>query len=141
MTENARITAKSRNFSLAFEKMCNFVAIANTRDANETLRQLILQCFVVLPNEHFENERQISEAVDILFGLQIPQYWFQSIFDQLVKEGLIKFADQRYTLLPEVQDQLQKSIEEAISLEEIVKNEWFAEIIFKGSSGFSVGEN
>lgn len=131
MKEDARNTAKSRNFSLAFERMCNFVAIANTRDANETLRQLILQCLVVLPNECFENERQIREAIDILFGLQIPEHWFQIIFDQLVKDGIIKFVDQRYILFQETRDSLQKRINEAIALEDAVKNEWFAEIILK----------
>lgn len=122
---------KSRNFSLAFEKMCNFVAIANTRNANETLRQLILQCFVILPDERFETGSQIREAIDILFGLQIPEHWLRSIFDQLIEDGLFKFLNDKYILLPETKVELQKLIDEAITLEESVKNEWLEEIAFK----------
>jgi hypothetical protein len=33
---------KSYNFSLAFERMCSFVAIANTRNAHETLKEIMV---------------------------------------------------------------------------------------------------
>jgi hypothetical protein len=46
---------KTRNFSLTFEQMCNFAAIAKTQDADETLTQLIQLCLVILPDETFES--------------------------------------------------------------------------------------
>jgi hypothetical protein len=125
--------AKSRNFSLAFEKMCNFVAIANTRDADEILRQLILQCFVVLPDEHFENPKLVSQTLDALFGLQIPEHWFQSIFNLLVEEGVIIRFENYYILSTEIRSELQKRIDEAMALEENVKQEWFKELMNKFS--------
>ena len=74
MSNRNRKPVKSRNFSLAFEKMCNFVAIADTRNPEETLKQLILQCFVILPDEKFQNARQFMETIDVLFGLQIHEH-------------------------------------------------------------------
>ena len=126
--------AKSRNFSLAFEKMCNFVAIANTRDGDEILRQLILQCFVVLPDERFENPKLVSQTLDALFGLQIPEHWFQSIFSLLVEEGVIIRFENYYILRTEIRSELQKRIDEAMALEENVKQEWFKELMNKFST-------
>jgi len=131
MINDKREKAKSRNFSLAFEKMCNFVAIANTRDADETLRQLILQCFVVLPDERFDSPHKVMETIDVLFGLQIPEHWFQSIFEQLVKDELIKHSENNYVIAARIKEELQRRIDEAMVLEERVKQDWFVEIITK----------
>lgn len=122
--------AKLRNFSLAFEKMCNFVAIADTRNPDETLNQLILQCFVILPSEKFQNARQFMEITDSLFGLQISEHQIQSCLDRLVKKGDIRCpANTNFTLSPEIREQLQKKIDNAKELEERVQHEWLEEII------------
>lgn len=122
--------AKARNFSLVFEQMCNFVAINKTRDYNEVIRQLILQCFVILPNERFHSARQIMETIDILFGLQIPEYLIQSGVDKLKAEQLIQQpANTNYTISASVWVQLQKRVDDARALEKKVKQEWLEEIL------------
>lgn len=132
MIENKREPAKYRNFSLAFEKMCNFVAIANTQSADDTLRQLILQCFVVLPDDRFENPLKITETIDGLFGLQIPEHWVQSSLDRLIEQNVVQRSPaNNYILNPKPKIELQKGIDEAMTLEESVKNGWFAEIVYK----------
>ena len=65
MAQYTRELFKPGNFSLAFEQMCNFAAIAKTRNADETLGQIILQCFVVFPKEKFQNAVQLAEAITI----------------------------------------------------------------------------
>ena len=72
MSDHVHEPAKSRNFSLAFEQMCSIVAIAQTKNADETLRELILECFVILPDYLFNQESQLAETIDTLFGLQNP---------------------------------------------------------------------
>lgn len=130
MTEHNTERPKVRNFSIAFEQMCNFVAITKTRDYNETLQQLILQCFIILPDEHFYDARQIKETIDTLFGLQIPEHQTQSAIDTLKDKGIIQQpANTNYTLEAEVRNGLQKQVDNAISLEEKVKYEWFAELL------------
>ncbi|HUU41265.1 MAG TPA: hypothetical protein VMW42_10000, partial [Desulfatiglandales bacterium] len=132
MISYKRAAVKYRNFSLAFEKMCNFVAIASTQSADETLRQLILQCFAVLRDEPFEGIQHVTESIDILFGLQIPENWMQPVFQKLIAEGLIyKTPTQKYALDSDTQNKIQKGIDEASSLQESVKNEWFSEIILR----------
>ncbi|HKF39385.1 MAG TPA: hypothetical protein VKB35_20990, partial [Ktedonobacteraceae bacterium] len=122
---------KSRNFSLAFEQMCNFAAIAKTQDADETLRQLILLCLVILPGEKFENAAQIMEAI-ILFGLQFPEYRVQAALERLIAQGRIQHPANTYFTLPD-QDrkQLQERIDAAKALENSVKEEWLEEIARK----------
>lgn len=129
MTEYNIERPKVRNFSIAFEQMCNFIAITKTRDHNETLQRLVLQCFIILPDEHFYDARQIKETIDTLFGLQIPEHQIQSAIDTLKDKGLIQQpANTNYTLQAEIRSGLQKQVDEAISLEEKVKYEWFVEL-------------
>lgn len=129
MIERSSKPAKSRNFSLAFEKMCNFVAIADTRNPDETLKQLILQCFVVLPDERFKNARQLTETLDILFGLQITENQIQGSLDLLIEEGFITGSTSTNLMLsPEVHRQIQKRVGDAIALEDKVKQVWLEEI-------------
>ena len=89
MAQYTRELFKPGNFSLAFEQMCNFAAIAKTRNAEETLRQLILQCFVVLPEEKFQNAAQLTEAI-ALFGLRMPEYQVQVSLDRLLANGRLQ---------------------------------------------------
>src|SRR5207244_4991575 len=63
MAQYTRELFQPNNFNLAFEQMCNFAAIANTRNADETLKQLIMQCFVVFPRERLHNAAQLADAI------------------------------------------------------------------------------
>src|SRR5258708_6368259 len=122
---------KSRNFSLAFEQMCNFAAIAKTQDVDETLRQLILLCLVILPEEKFQNAAEVMEAI-ALFGLQFPEYHVQDGLNRLIAQGRIQQPTNSYFTLPDQnRKQLQERIDEAKALENRVKEEWLEEIARK----------
>jgi len=120
--------AKSHNFSLAFEQMC-FVAIASRESPDDVLRQLVLQCFVVLPDEQFSNANQIIEAIDVLFGLRVPHYQVQAALDHLEDKGLLQRPlKTNYILEPEARKRLQERLEAAQTLEDRVREEWFKEL-------------
>src|SRR6266446_8339446 len=119
---------KSRNFSLAFEQMCNFAAITKTQDADETLKQLIQLCLVILPDEKFESASQIMEAMT-LFDLQFPEHQVQAGLNRLIAQGRILQPTNTYFMVPDKdRTQLQKRIGEVKALEERVKQEWLEEI-------------
>ncbi len=119
---------RSRNFSLTFEQMCNFAAIAKTQDADETLRQLIQLCLVILPGEKFESASQIMEAM-ALFDLQFSEQQVQAGLNRLIAQGRILQPTNTYFTVPDNdRTQLQTRIREVKALEERVKQEWLEEI-------------
>ncbi len=119
---------KSRNFSLTFEQMCNFAAIAKTQDADETLRQLIQLCLVILPDEKIESASQIMEAMT-LFDLQFSEHQMQAGLNRLIALGRILQPTNTYFTVPDSdRTQLLMRIGEVKALEERVKQEWLEEI-------------
>lgn len=119
---------KTHNFSLSFEQMCNFAAIAKTQDADETLGQLIQLCLVILSDEKFQSASEIAEAM-ALFGLQFPEYQVQGGLDRLLSEGRVQRRANTYFTVPDRDRlQLQKRVNEVKALEEQIKQEWLEEI-------------
>lgn len=132
MSKHPKQGAKVRNFSVAFEQIANFVAIAQTRDYNETIRHLILQCFVVLPQEHFHNANQIAVAIDTLFGIQIAIDQIQHGIDRLQSDMILtRPGHSNYAISSEAWSSIQKRIDEANALEEKVKRAFLDESIRK----------
>jgi hypothetical protein len=128
MAQYTRELFKPSNFSLAFEQMCNFAAIAKTRNADETLRQLILQCFVVFPQERFQNAAQLVDAINI-FGLHMPEYQVQTCIDRLVADDRLQQTVDSILTLPNTDRlKLKGRIDEAKALEERVKDDWLESI-------------
>jgi hypothetical protein len=128
MAQYTRELFKPSNFSLAFEQMCNFAAIVKTRNADETLRQLILQCFVVFPDEKFQNAVQLTEAINI-FGLRLPEYQVQVSLDYLNADGRLQQSADSVLTLPNMDRiQLKGRIDEAKALEERVKQAWLESV-------------
>ena len=119
---------RSRNFSLTFEQMCNFAAITKTQDADETLRQLIQLCLVILPDEKFESASRIMEAM-ALFDLQFSEQQVQAGLNRLLAQGRILQPTDTYFTVPDSdRTQLQMRIREVKALEERVRQEWLEEI-------------
>jgi len=128
MAQYTRELFKPGNFSLAFEQMCNYAAIAKTRNADETLSQLILQCFVVFPEERFQNAAQLAEAINI-FGLRVPEYQIQVSIDRLITDDRLQQSVDSFLILSNRDRmKLKGRIDEAKTLEERVKNDWLESI-------------
>jgi len=128
MAQFRRELFQPTNFNLAFEQMCNFAAIAKTRNADDTLKQLILQCFVVLPNEKFQNAKSLTDAITV-FGLQVPEFQVQVSLNNLITEGrLQQSADSNLALPNGTRILLKQRIDDAKTLEERVKHAWLENI-------------
>jgi hypothetical protein len=128
MAQFRRELFQPTNFNLAFEQMCNFAAIAKTSNADDTLKQIILQCFVVLPDEKFQNAKHLTDAITV-FGLQIPEFQVQVSLNKLITEGrLLQSADSNLGLPNGTRAYLKQRIDDAKVLEERVKNTWIENI-------------
>lgn len=129
MSDHEHTPAKIHNFSLAFEQMCSMVAIGQTKSQAETLRELILQTLVLLPDEKISNEVEFSKVMNLLFGLQIANYEIKYATERLIKEGAIRFSDSGvYILDAKLNTALKYAIDSSISLESKVREKWQEEI-------------
>ena len=129
MTNHNHQPARWRHFSLSFEQMCNFAAIADTKDAHKTLRELVIQCLAVLPDDRFENERMVGSSIDALFGLQIPVHEIQFALDLLITNGtVVRQADGGLALPLSARLDRQQRIEDSHLLERRVKEAWLQEV-------------
>ena len=127
---NASYSSKvePRNFSIAFEQMC-FAAIASASSPDEILQQLILNCFVILPEDQFETFAQFKEALAVLFGIEFPLSQIQDALESLCEQNIVsKPLDTNYVVEPTARSDLEKRIEQAKELEERVQTEWFEEL-------------
>ncbi len=132
MANQENLAVNSANFSRAFQQMCGVFAIAKTHNANETIRELVLQCIVLLPDERFYAAEELSRAIYALFGLQTPVHEVEAAIDVLVDEKrLIKYPGACLTLPNEGRAQLLERISDAQNLENKIKDEWLAEIDIK----------
>ncbi len=121
--------AKSKNFSAAFERMCNFVAISQTKNSQETLRELVLQCFVILPEDKFQHVNEIVNAIEALFGLQVATQDIEGAVDKLLADGLLtRPLGTNYVLDLNIKSSLEKRLHEANQLEDRVRITWFDEL-------------
>jgi len=135
MEQHKHEPAKVTNFSLAFERLCSMVAIDQTRGADETLGQLLLQCLVFLPEDKFFNEKEFADALDGLFGLNIPEHEIKFVIEKLLTLEVMQRTNSEQFVLPKkIFDELQTRINEAYSLEERVRREWQKEISEKYSN-------
>lgn len=118
--------AISRSFSPAFERLCSFVAVTHLQKGDEVLRQLLLHCFVSLPEERFFAVRQFQKLLDALFGLQFPEDRLQAAIDQLTREEKIfRHPGGHLVVQLEVRSEIKKHIDDAIALQERIKEKWY----------------
>lgn len=115
----------SRSFSPAFEHLCSFVAVSSTQRGDEVLRQLLLHCIVILPNERFHSATHFKKCLDTLFGLQMPMDRLQAAIEQLIKEEkLYRPGGTFLAVKPDLHSALQRRIDEASALQDRVKTKW-----------------
>ena len=127
MTENSLIQV--HNFSSAFEQMCSIVAIGKTKNHQETLKQLILQCMVILPEDTFYSEKDFFEPIRGLFGLHINEYAIYDCLDQLISEGLLsKYSNNELKIDKSLMETMQSEIESSHLLEKRVFDSWNEEL-------------
>lgn len=108
-----------------FEQMCNFVAVSSVRDYEDAIKQLVLQCFVILPEDTFHEAKQLSEAVEVLFGLRFPEHQIEQAIDGLLQDQmLLRPVGTGLVIQPQLRGERQAAIQTAQDLESKVRDEW-----------------
>jgi hypothetical protein len=125
MGELTPLGASQRRFSVAFERMCNLVAIRTTGNPEETLEQLVLQCFVLKPEVRVSGPREIRRIIDDIYGLHLPAHEIQEALDRLETAGqVIQPGGTNLTISADVRRSIEDRITAATNLEEYVKKGW-----------------
>jgi hypothetical protein len=129
MTDNNQPKPKPTNFSSAFQQLASFVAIAKTTDPAETRENLILQCFIILPDDRFSNAAEIADAVYALFGIQIPERHIElSLRTLIAKKSVIDLTGGHLGLSSQLRTTLESRLKTAKQLEQDVRKTWFEQI-------------
>jgi len=129
MNSPQQTTAKATNFSLAFQQMASFVAIAKTRNSSEVREALILETFVILPNEQFTAASDFGNAIKTVFGIEIPLRQLEASLKSLMAKGSItQLPGNHLGVSSATQQELQSRLSEAKTLEQQVKTRWFEQI-------------
>ncbi|MFA6523165.1 MAG: hypothetical protein WCS85_02250 [Candidatus Peribacteraceae bacterium] len=116
-------------FSAAFERMCNFVAVAKTGDPQATVLGLVQLCFTVLPDEQISSAAHLAEIIEQLFMVKLPIVDAERALDQLYNtQTLLRDPSNRYSLTATVRANIQMRIDEATTLERRIKATWQSEI-------------
>ena len=115
-------------FSLAFQQMCNFIAVAQFGKPAETVKGLIQLCFVLL-DERYESHLHLAKTIEILFGVRIPYLQMENAVNQLLSAGVLKSpAGTNLTLNPEAKSVLKERIEARRGVEQNTKSKWLQQI-------------
>lgn len=115
------------NFSVAFEQMCSIVAIGKTKSHEETLTELIIQCFGIFPDEKFTGAQEIQKIINGIFGLDIVVHEIKDVITRLKEREIIK--DVGYlTLSGSSRLKVESKIKKSRMLEDSVKETWQAEL-------------
>jgi hypothetical protein len=128
VTKPPATTALKHDFSQAFTQACSVAAIADSRSANETLEQLLLQCFVIL-DDPFSEAKQLQNATDVLFGLRIAERQVEERISHLLELGQLQRPFGSQMIIEEsVRAKVTLRIETSRALEERVKKTWIEEL-------------
>ncbi len=123
------MTQKLPNFSLAFQQMASFVAIAKTSQPNQTQEQLILQAFVVEPTALIGSATELVGLISDLFGIPLSEREVAVQLAELIAEKKIeRLPGGHLSLAPAVERDLKTRIEEAKSLENEIKSHWLDQV-------------
>ena len=121
-TSDSTTNSTMPDFSLAFQQMASFVAIAKTRNMSEVLDELVKQCFVFLPDAPLKTSSDVADAVHTLFGIQLAAQDIGRSLERLLRQqDLNRLPGDHLGLSPKLQRQLEERIAAARQLQEAVK--------------------
>jgi hypothetical protein len=127
--ENPKEVGGSPNFTLAFQQMASFVAIAKTRVTSEVLDELIQQCFVILPSEPLSTPEQVVVVLKALFGIQRNPREVGVALQRLIRAGTVtEIGNGQLSLAPSAETSLIARIEAAKALERDVREVWLRQV-------------
>jgi hypothetical protein len=118
-----------RNFSQAFEQMCNFTAVAKTGNPIETAEGLVCLCFVVYPEGPYRNAADFQEVCSTLLGVRLEEHQFQAVLDSLLDRGVLgRPAATTFKLREDIRADVSARVKRASELETRIKDAWLSSV-------------
>jgi hypothetical protein len=118
----------STGFSEAFQQLCGFLAIRDTRDAEELLRRLYLMCLYIWEGEQVDDARALSAIASELFGVKVDQQRSQRALDALLADGRVVLTGTGLSIASQLRNEIHERVRRAQDLEEAVRTEWGKEL-------------
>jgi hypothetical protein len=115
--------------STALQQLCNMVAIAETKDPAESLRELILHTLFTFDDGAVCSANDVGDIVRDVFGLDVPSHQVQESLDRLTTDGQIhKPAGTNIVLTSQARTRVKDRIDRASEIEEKVRAQWLSEL-------------
>jgi hypothetical protein len=116
----------------AFQQMCNYVAIAQTKSPAESLRQLILHTLLTFEEEKASTVQEVAYILRTMFGVDAPDHQVQEALDQLTcADQVYQPMGTNYVLSPDARTKIKLRIDQAAQLQEQVEMLWLAEMVVR----------
>jgi hypothetical protein len=111
------------------QQMCNFVAVAETQNQSESLRELILHTLFTFETEKISNAKEVANILKSVFGVEAPSFQVQEALDQLISSGQVQHPlSTNYILTSSARLKVKNRIDESANLQIRVKKQWLEEI-------------
>jgi len=114
---------------IALQQMCNYVAIAESQNPDESLRELILHALYAFEEEKTSNIQKVIEILKTIFGIDAPIHQVQESLDYLISVKQVhKPMRTNYVLTPDARKKVKLRIDQSLQLQERVKIQWQGEM-------------
>lgn len=120
--------AKPGNLSVAFEQICNAIAIADAAGSTAVLETLIQQCFLLAPSDALAGPEDFCRTLEEFFGIDASAASVSRALKTLEDNNGLLRQGSRYVLPPVKQHELKEAVTRASELEGRVKERWQATI-------------
>ena len=118
---------EARNFSTAFEQICNFVAVSKVGDVNATLAGLAKIALFRFADEKLSTPQDVSKTIDGMFGISIPPHQLEPVLRRLEQRRVIVRTNGTFWSLSDKEhDALTVQVGEIVELEERVRTDWLS---------------
>jgi len=129
MAEHGKLNIDFKAPRTSIQQICNYIAIAETKNPAESLRELILHTLLTFEEEKTSSVQEVSGIMKTMFGVDAPIHQVQEALDQLITIGHIhQPMSSNYVLTAGVRAEVKERIDRASKLQERVKMQWLEEI-------------
>lgn len=115
--------------SNVLQQMCNYIAISETKNPIECLRELILHTLFTFAEDKPSSVQSVADILKTLFGVDAPHHQVQEALEYLISSGQVhKPLGTNYVLSVDAREKIELRIRQADQLQEHVKIQWLTEI-------------
>jgi predicted transcriptional regulator len=111
------------------QQMCNYVAIAETKYPDASLRALVLHALFTFEQDKATSIQEVASILKTVFGVDAPNHQVQESLDKLMSSGqVIQPTGMNYVLTPSARATVKERIDQSAGLQERVKMQWLMEM-------------